>query len=48
MSKRTASKTSGPVVGMYQPAFRALRAARKPETPDPSRAFRTLVALKKR
>lgn len=46
MSKHTASKTSG--VGMYLPSFRALRAAQKPERPDASQAFKTLVALKKR
>jgi hypothetical protein len=46
VSKHTASKTSSPV--MYLPSFRALRAAQKPERPDPSRAFKTLVALKKR
>lgn len=45
MSKQTASKTS---VGMYLPSFHALRAARKPKGPDPSRAFKTLVSLKKR
>jgi hypothetical protein len=33
---------------MYLPSFRALRAAQKPERPDPSQAFKTLVALKKR
>jgi hypothetical protein len=48
VSKQTASKTSGSVVGMYRPSFRALRAARHPEVPDPSRRFKTLVALKKR
>jgi hypothetical protein len=46
VSKQTASKTSG--AGVYLPSFRALRAARKPEVADPSRAFKTLVALKKR
>ena len=46
MSKHTASKTSG--VGMYLPSLRALRAAQKPTTPDPSRAFKTLVSMKKR
>src|SRR5918994_2199203 len=46
--KQTAPKTSGPAVGLYRPSFRALRAARKTEVPDPSRAFKTLVALKKR
>ncbi|HKF14253.1 MAG TPA: hypothetical protein VKB13_03405 [Gaiellaceae bacterium] len=48
MSKQTASKTSGPALGLYRPSFPALRAARKPQGPDPSRAFKTLVALKKR
>jgi hypothetical protein len=46
VSKQTASKTSG--VGMYLPSLHALRAARKPERPDPSQAFKLLVALKKR
>ena len=46
MRKQTASKTSG--VGMYLPSLWALRAAQKPVGPDPSRAFKTLVALKKR
>jgi hypothetical protein len=46
VSKQTAPRTSSPV--MYLPSFRALRAAQKPEAPDPSRAFKTLVALKKR
>jgi hypothetical protein len=46
VSKQTASKRTSPV--MYFPSFRALRAAQKPEAPDPSRAFKTLVALKKR
>lgn len=48
VSKHTASKTSGPAVGLYRPSFRALRAAQKPEVPDPSRAFKTLVALRGR
>lgn len=47
MTKQTASKTSG-VGTMYVPSLRALRAAQKPVTPDPSRAFRTLVSIKKR
>jgi hypothetical protein len=47
VSKQTASRTSGSV-GLYLPSLRALRAAQKPEGPDPSRAFKTLVALKKR
>ena len=47
MSKQTASKTSG--VGIYHPSFRALRASRKAVVAtDPSRAYKTLVALKKR
>jgi hypothetical protein len=47
VSKQTASKTSG-VGTMYVPSLRALRAAKRPETPDPSRAFKTLVSMKKR